>query len=92
MVNGTAMNYTPFTISGELNADKTTPFQLKELGTINLNAGENVIEFVTDNETTIIGGTTKAFAPMLDCIKLTGGSATLSYNPIYDNLWPNSLQ
>lgn len=90
-VNGASMNYTPFTIVGELNANSTTPFQLFTLGTVNLKAGENVIEFVTDNTNTIIGGTTKAFAPMMDCIKLTGASASLSYHPIYDNLWTNSL-
>ena len=91
MVNGQEFKYEPFTMTGEIIANNATAFAMYTLGTINLKAGENVIQFVTNNENTIIGGTTKAFAPMMDCIKLTGGSASLSYHPVYDNLWYTAL-
>lgn len=90
-VNDQEHKYEPFTMSGAIIANNATAFAMYSLGTINLKAGENVIQFITNNENTIIGGTTKAFAPMMDCIKLTGGSASLSYHPIYDNLWYTAL-
>ena len=91
-VNGTDLNYSPISFSGTLNAaNNSSPFALYTLGTINLKQGENVIEFITANDNHAIGGTTRAFAPMMDCIKLTGGSASLSYHPVYDNLWYNAL-
>ncbi len=90
-VNDQAVNYTPITLAEELDGT-ASPFKMYTLGTINLKEGKNVITFTTDNEHKVIGGTTLAFAPMIDCIQLTGaGSVELSYHPIYDNLWYGSL-
>ena len=93
-VNGTELNYSPLTLDGEVNVDSNaTPFKTYTIATnVSLKAGENVITFVTSNTNAIIGGTTGAFAPMVDCIMLnTTGSAKFSYHPIYDNLWYKSL-
>ncbi len=91
-VNGAELNYAPITLGGELNSsNNSTPFSLHTIGNIDLVAGENTIELITANDNNIIGGTTLAFAPMVDCIKITGTSVELSYHPIYDNLWYSSL-
>ena len=91
-VNGVEFNYSPISFTGALNSENnSSPFELYTLGTINLQKGENVIQFITANGNPIIGGTTKAFAPMMDCIKLVDTAVALSYHPIYDNLWYNSL-
>lgn len=64
-------------------------FREYELGTVELNEGENVIEFVVDNDNTVMGGTYRAVGFMTDYIKLTDTDATLSWAPIYDNLEMN---
>lgn len=94
MVNRESINYSPITFNGELNGStNASPFQMYTLASnINLVEGENIIQFVTDNSNPIIGGTTAAFAPMIDCIKFSNtGAASLSYHPVYDNLWYGSL-
>lgn len=90
IVNGEALNYTPISlsISGNIQPSSTSDFQLFTLGNISLKKGENVIELMTDNDHSVIGGTTRANAPMLDYIKLTNyGSAVFSWSPVYDNLY-----
>lgn len=50
--------------------------------------GENIIQLVTDNDNAVIGGTTRANAPMVDYIRIDNyGSAVLSWSPVYDNLY-----
>lgn len=87
-VNGTVLNYTPFTMDGALSpVSCITPFKMYTIATnVSLKAGENVITFTTNN-TNAFFGTTQAFAPTVDCITLTEtGSAELSYYPIYENI------
>lgn len=94
VVNGTSINYDPIYFGDELNKEtNASPFKMYTLATnISLKKGENIIQFVTDNENPAIGGTTSAFAPMMDCIKLTNtGTVSLSYHPVYDNLWYGEL-
>lgn len=89
-VNGNELNYTPFSLSipGTIQPSSTSDFKLFTLGNISLIKGENVIDLITDNDHKVIGGTTRANAPMVDYIKLTNyGSATLSWSPVYDNLY-----
>ncbi len=89
-VNGDDVAYTPIDFKGQL-IGTASAFQLYTLGTIDLKAGENTISFITDNDNPAGGGAMKAFAPMIDCIKLTGSTGELSYHPIYDNLWYGEL-
>lgn len=89
-VNGDALNYTPITMSitGAIQPSSTSDFQLFTLGNVSLKKGENVIELITDNDSPVIGGTTRANAPMVDYIQLANyGSAVLSWSPVYDNLY-----
>lgn len=90
-VNGQSLNYTPFTlsISGPVVAGSSrSDFTLVTLGNISLKKGENIIQLVTDNDNAVIGGTTRANAPMVDYIRIDNyGSAVLSWSPVYDNLY-----
>ena len=64
-------------------------FQEYEIATIDLNEGENIIEFVVDNDNTVMGGTYRAVGFMTDYIRLADCGATLTWSPIYDNLESN---
>ena len=77
-VNGVALEYGTFTVEADHFLDFT-------LGNIHLNEGDNVIELVVSNNTEY-GGTAKAAAPIVDCIKINGASGELSWQPEYDNL------
>lgn len=88
-VNGQSINYS-LTLPGDPEGGKTD-FVEYTIGQISLKQGWNTIELVTNNETPA-GGTMAACAPMVDYIKIEGASATLSYSPIYDNLWHSSLK
>ena len=77
-VNGVALEYGTFTVEAVHFLDFT-------LGNIHLNEGDNVIELVVSNNTEY-GGTAKAAAPIVDCIKINGASGELSWQPEYDNL------
>lgn len=61
-------------------------FQEYEIAQIELQEGENVIEFIVDNDNTVMGGTYRAVGFMTDYIKLTDTDASLTWSPIYDNL------
>lgn len=90
-INGKPLDYTPFTlsISGPVVAGSSrSNFSLITLGNISLKKGENVIQLITDNDNSVIGGTTRANAPMVDYIRIDNlGSAKLSWSPVYDNLY-----
>lgn len=88
-VNGQSISYS-LTLPGDPDGGKTD-FVEYTIGQISLKAGWNTIELITNNETNA-GGTRAACAPMVDYIKIEGASATLSYSPIYDNLWHSSLK
>lgn len=76
-VNGTSLAYGTFSV--------TETFREVKSIAISLQAGENVIELMTNNSTSVHGGTTKATAPMVDYIRISS-SATLTWSPEYDNL------
>lgn len=88
-VNGTSIDYS-LTLPGDPEGGKTD-FKEYTIGSISLKEGWNTIELITNNET-LAGGTMAACAPMVDYIKIEGASATLSYSPIYDNLWHTELK
>ena len=64
-------------------------FQEVEIASIELNEGENTIEFVVANDNTVMGGTYRAVGFMTDYIKLNDSTATFTWSPIYDNLESN---
>lgn len=78
LVNDVELNYGTFTVVPDSFQDFT-------LGRIHLKAGENVLKLVVANDTPY-GGTAKAAAPVVDCIKINGASCDLSWQPEYDNL------
>lgn len=90
-VNGTALDYTPFTVTGanEKSAGDLFKcgFKVYTIGNINLVEGKNVIQIIVTNEIGM-GGTTTAASPLIDYIEVsyTGGTGLLSWYPIYDNL------
>lgn len=83
-------DYGTFTLTGASNSDSTgyvRPFSNHKLKKkINIKEGENTIKLITNNSEGM-GGTMYATAPMVDCITFTDfGDATLTYDPILDNL------
>lgn len=81
-VNGEALAYETIAFN---NIKQTNKFQNYTVGTkVSLKAGKNVIELVTNNETSL-GGTTKATAPIVDNIKITT-TAKLTWEPLESNL------
>lgn len=90
-VNGeTITDYGTINLAGASNSDSTgyvRPFSNHKLKKkINIKEGTNSLKLITSNSDGM-GGTMYATAPMVDCVKLTNfGDATLSYNPITDNL------
>ena len=90
VVNGKDLEYGTIGFYGnpaESSTNYKAPFTEFTLGTIDLVAGENTIQLITANSNTAFGGTMRAVAPMVDCIKLENhGDAKLSWAPVYDNL------
>ena len=85
-VNGTALDYAPITfydipnVVGEVYAFK----QYTVGENISLQEGKNIIKLISSNNISM-GGTTKATAPMVDCVQITT-SAKLTWSPRTDNL------
>ena len=91
-VASTGENATIIRVNGEditYNLTLLRIFQEYEIAMINLNEGENVIEFIVDNDNTVMGGTYRAVGFMTDYIKLTDSDAVFTWSPIYDNLESN---
>lgn len=84
-VNGTELEYAPVQFKNVPGVGDMLPFKDYVLATnVSLKEGENVISFITAN-TTSLGGTTTATAPIIDCIKITT-SASLTWTPVESNL------
>ena len=80
-LNGSPIPWNAVSIKGSENP----AFTDVEVGTqLALKAGENTIELITSN-TTAIGGTMKASAPMVDCVKVAS-AATLTWEPKTSNI------
>lgn len=91
IVNGAEINYSPITFTGTKPSAGTYKGTFSEYTistNISLNAGENIIQLVTNNTngSGMGGGTLRAVAPMVDYIRLVT-TATLSWSPVYDNLY-----
>lgn len=68
-VNGTVINYQGISLeSAGLNQKGT--FDTYRLGNISLDEGYNLIQLKTVNTATFQGATYKAYAPMVDCLKI----------------------
>ena len=84
-LNGTELQYAPVQFKNVPGVGDMLPFKDYVLATnVSLVEGENIIRLITSN-TTSLGGTTTATAPIIDCIKITT-SATLTWNPVESNL------
>ena len=91
-VSSTGENATAIRVNGQdipYSLTLLRIFQEYEIATIDLVEGENIIEFVVDNDNTVMGGTYRAVGFMTDYIRLADCGATLTWSPIYDNLESN---
>jgi uncharacterized repeat protein (TIGR02543 family) len=88
-VNDVVLNYNAISFGGTQPASGQYKgqFQTYTLGNINLVAGKNIIKLTTNNSSKTMGGTMKAVAPMVDYIQIDATGATLSWYPIYDNIY-----
>lgn len=78
-VNGTDIEYSPINIGGTRFAEHVISVN------VSLRRGENTIRLIVNNNT--VNSVMGAACPMVDYIRLdTGGRATLSWQPEYDNL------
>ncbi len=81
-VNGEAVQYEEFTTDNGTDASNQENFKTKNLGEIQLKAGENVIVFVAGDNT--YRGNMPS-APSIDCLKITAGAA-LSMEEVVENI------
>lgn len=81
-VNGEALQYQEFTTDNGTDASNQENFKTKNLGEIQLKAGENEIVF-TAGENTYRGNMPSA--PSIDCLKITAGAA-LSMDEVVENI------
>ena len=78
-VNGTDIDYSPINVGGTRFAEHVISVN------VSLRRGENTIRLIVNNNT--VNSVMGAACPMVDYIRLdTGGRATLSWQPEYDNL------
>ncbi len=85
-LNGEALSYKPITFYDiPASAGEVYPFEQYEIGkNLRLKEGKNVVRLISSNHISM-GGTTRATAPMVDCIQITT-QATLRWEPRNDNL------
>lgn len=81
-VNGEAVQYEEFTTDNGTDASNQENFKTKNLGEIQLKAGENEIIFVAGENTY---RSNMPSAPSIDCLKITAGAA-LSMDEVVENI------
>lgn len=81
-VNGEAVQYKEFTTDNGTDASDQENFKTKNLGEIQLKAGENEIVFAVGENTY---RSNMASAPSIDCLKITAGAA-LSMEEVVENI------
>jgi hypothetical protein len=81
-VNGEAVQYEEFTTDNGMDASDQENFKTKNLGEIQLKAGENEIVFVAGENTY---RSNMPSAPSIDCLKITAGSE-LSMEDVVENI------
>lgn len=86
-VNGTLYNYSDITFEnaaqGVDSYSAYLPFEDYLISSkVNLKEGDNVIKLIVNNSTSM-GGTTKAFGPCVDCIKVATADGELSWGEGY---------
>lgn len=89
VVNGQDIDYGSITLP-DIPVDPNAAMPKTKLveyfiGTVSLKEGENVIQLITNNDTSP-GGTMTATAPTVDYIRLETNGATLKWSPELDNL------
>lgn len=84
-VNGTALEYEDISFYDRTDAYGVYAFEDYIISeNVSLNEGKNVIKLISSNNESL-GGTTKATAPLVDCIKITT-DAKLTWEPKNSNL------
>lgn len=85
-LNGKAIKYKPIVFYDiPDSAGEVYEFKKYTVATeLSLNKGMNTVKLISSNDKSM-GGTTRATAPMVDCIQITT-SATLTWSPRNDNL------
>lgn len=81
-VNGEAIQYKEFTTDNGTDASNQENFKTKNLGEINLKAGENVLVFTAGENTY---RSNMPSAPSIDCLKITT-NAVLSMEDVVENI------
>lgn len=81
-VNGEAVQYEEFTTDNGTDASDQENFKTKNLGEIQLKAGQNEVVFVAGENTY---RSNMSSAPSIDCLKITAG-AGLSMEEIVENI------
>ncbi|MDL2302193.1 hypothetical protein LJC58_07555 [Lachnospiraceae bacterium OttesenSCG-928-D06] len=81
-VNGEAISYAEFTTDNGTDASEQENFKTKNLGEIQLKAGENEIVFVAGDNTY---RSNMPSAPSIDCLKITA-DAVLSMEEMVENI------
>ena len=81
-VNGEALSYEEFTTDNGTDASDQENFKTKNLGEVQLKAGENEIVFVAGENTY---RSNMASAPSIDCLKITA-EASLSMEEVVENI------
>lgn len=84
-VNGEALQYEDISFYDRTDIDGVYAFEDYLAGeNVSLKEGKNVIKLISSNNESL-GGTTKATAPLVDCVKITT-SAELTWTPKESNL------
>lgn len=85
-VNGEEINYPEISFTNVPAMQDSTatplPFADFNLGNIDLKAGNNTIELITNNTDAINGTTMEAHAPLIDCIKFTADDFVLDWDGV----------
>jgi hypothetical protein len=82
IVNGQELNYQAFTVTKNADEDKGQFSDFTLYSALTLKKGANTIQLKVNNSATIAGTTYKAYAPLVDCIKLTT-SAVVTWDENY---------
>jgi uncharacterized repeat protein (TIGR02543 family) len=82
IVNGQELNYQAFTVTKNADEDKGQFSDFTLYSALTLKKGANTIQLKVNNSAAIAGTTYKAYAPLVDCIKLTT-SAVVTWDENY---------
>lgn len=76
IVNGEPKNYARVTIEAD-SQGITACGDLIKISGVSLKQGANLIQLMTNNTNSVAGTTFKAYAPIVDCVKLTTSAVVI---------------